>query len=271
MVTQRNQRGRRGLHDLRGGHLFLPRGDLHVAGNDLTTAEELRMRTKTTIVTTLAIAVLAAACGGGPADGSGAAVVENEPSGVAEPEEDAASEEVSADADEARDTGDGDPDDGAEVDKSSSDDDAELGTRDNPLEVGTRIEMGDWTLAVTEVTLDATDAVMAENDFNDPPVEGRQFVMFNVDATYEGDDSGTAWLDFSWAIVGAAGNTFGTGMDDYCGVIPDPLDDTGETFPGGNVGGNVCVSVDSDQVEGGTIRIEESLSFDDTRAFYALN
>ena len=91
--------------------------------------------------------------------------------------------------------------------------------------------MGEWTLAVTEVTLDATDEVMAENQFNDPPVDGRQFVMFNVDAASEGDESGPAWLDFSWAIVGAAGNTFGTGMDDYCGVILDPLDDTGETFP----------------------------------------
>jgi hypothetical protein len=131
--------------------------------------------------------------------------------------------------------------------------------------------MGEWTRAATVVTLDATDEVLAENQFNDPPVDGRQFVMFNVDAAYEGDESGTAWLDFSWAIVGAAGNTFGTGMDDYCGVIPDPLDDTGETFPGGNVSGNVCVSVDADQVEDATIRIEESFSFDDTRAFYALN
>ena len=124
---------------------------------------------------------------------------------------------------------------------------------------------------MTDVLLEATDAVMEENQFNAPPVDGCQFVMFSVDAAYEGDDSGTAWLDFRWAIVGAAGNTFGTGMDDYCGVIPDPLDDTGETFPGGSVSGNVCVSADSDQIEGGTIRIEEMLSFDDTRAFYALN
>ena len=124
---------------------------------------------------------------------------------------------------------------------------------------------------MTEVTLDATEQVMAKNEFNDPPVEGRQFVLFTVDATYEGEESGTAWLDFSWAIVGAAGNTFGTAMDDYCGVIPNSLDDTGETYPGGNVSGNVCVSAESSQVEGATIRIEEALSFDDTRAFYALD
>jgi len=39
-------------------------------------------------------------------------------------------------------------------------------------------------------------------------------------------------------------------LGDYCGVMPDSLDDTGETFPGGGVSGNVCVSVESDQVEG---------------------
>jgi hypothetical protein len=165
----------------------------------------------------------------------------------------------------------GDVGDRAGADVGSSDDDAALGTRDNPLEIGTRIEMGDWTVAVTDVELHATEAVIAENQFNDPPVDGRQFVMFSVDATYEGDDSGQAWIDFSWAIVGGAGNTFGSGMDDYCGVIPDPLDDTGETFPGGEISGNVCISVAADQLEGATIRVEELISFDDTRAFYALD
>ena len=186
-------------------------------------------------------AMILAGCDAGPADGSGANVVEED-----EPTEEEADE---AEADEAE------------------ADEAALGTRDNPLPIGTQIEMGDWTLAVTDVTVDAAEQVMAENQFNDPPEEGHQFVMFNVDATYEGEESGTAWLDFSWAIVGSEGNTF----SDRCGVIPDSLDDTGETFPGGSVSGNVCYSAASDQIEGGTIRIEELISFDDTRAFYALN
>ena len=235
------------------------------------------MRTKpltTTMPMTLGIALLAAACGGGPASGSGANIVEDDP---AEVEATDPADDAEADPDGATE----DTDDGAKETDMSSDateaeatadaDEEALGTRDNPLPVGTRIEMGDWTLAVTEVTLDATEQVMAENEFNDPPVEGRQFVLFEVDAAYGGEESGTAWLDFSWAIVGSAGNTFGTAMEDYCGVIPDSLDNTGETYPGGNVSGNVCVSVASDQVDGATIRIEETFSFDDTRAFYALN
>ena len=235
------------------------------------------MRTKpltTTMPMTLGIALLAAACGGGPASGSGASIVEDDP---AEVEATDPADDAEADPDGATE----DTDDGAKETDRSSDateeeatadaDEEALGTRDNPLPVGTRIEMGDWTLAVTEVTLDAAEQVMAENQFNDPPVEGRQFVLFSVGATYEGEDSGMAFVDFSWAVVGSAGNTFGTAMEDYCGVIPDSLDGTGETYPGGNVSGNVCVSVASDQVDGATIRIEETFSFDDTRAFYALN
>jgi hypothetical protein len=239
-----------------------------------TMRKDSDMRTRNTILTALATALLTAACGGVPASGSGATVVNDDTTAEADGE-------VDQDVDEATDG----VDDGAEEQPASdheddedagtaggpSGDEAALGTRDNPLAIGTRIEMGDWSLAVTDVELDATEAVMAENEFNGPPADGRQFVMFSVDATYEGDDSGTAWLDFSWAIAGAGGNTFGGGMDDYCGVIPDPLNDTGETFPGGEVSGNVCISVDADQIEGATIRVEEALSFDDTRAFYALD
>ncbi|WP_051400090.1 hypothetical protein [Haloechinothrix halophila] len=199
------------------------------------------MRYPTLLVAPAAALALFTGCGTGPASGSGATTVD---------------ENQVAPGDTGQQADDGD---------------AALGTRDNPLTLGTRIEMGDWTLAVTDVTLDATKKVLNENPFNEKPVKGRQFVMFAVKATYQGKESGTAWTDFSWAIVGNKGNTFGgTSMDDHCGVIPKPLDDTGETFPDGKVRGNVCISAPSNQLDGATIRIEETLSFEDTRAFYAL-
>jgi hypothetical protein len=221
----------------------------------------------------LAGAIVLAACGDPSASGSSATIVE--PDAEASAMEDDAGDDAATDVTEE--PADDEP---AGTDEPAATDDGHdnteaaagaLGTRDAPLELGTVIEMGEWTVAVTEVTLDATDAVMAENEFNDPPVEGRQFVLFRVEATYAGDDSGDPWLDFSWAIVGSGGNTFGgASFDDYCGVIPDALDERGETFPGGSVEGNVCVSAASDQLEGGTILVEETFSFEDTRAFYAL-
>jgi hypothetical protein len=188
-------------------------------------------------------------------DGDGATVVD----------EDAAAE--------AEDAPEQEPEEAQAPDEVDDADDLPLGTRSNPLDIGTTIEMGDWQLAVVDVTRDATDQVMAENEFNDPPADGYQFIMFEVDATYVGDDSGDPWLDFSWAIVGSEGNTFGSGgsMDHYCGVFPNPLDEQGETYTDGSVSGNVCISADSAQLEAATIRIEETFSMQDTRAFYALD
>jgi hypothetical protein len=221
----------------------------------------------------LAGAIVLAACGDPSASGSGATIVEPDAE-ASSMEDDAGDDAATAVTEEPADdepAGTDEPDATDDDDEDTGAAAGALGTRDAPLELGTVIEMGEWTVAVTEVTLDATDTVMAENEFNDPPVEGRQFVLFRVEATYAGDDSGDPWLDFSWAIVGSGGNTFGgASFDDYCGVIPDALDERGETFPGGSVEGNVCVSAASDQLEGGTILVEETFSFEDTRAFYAL-
>lgn len=218
-----------------------------------------------------ALALFASACEEQPASGSGANIVEDDDAAAAEaPDEEVEptdDEEPVAAADEP------DAEDDPNTEEGAPDEGGPLGTRDNPLQLGTRIELAGWTLTVTEVTKDATDLVMAENEFNDPAADGRQFVMFHVDASYEGDESGDPWLDFAWAIVGAGGNTYGASGDfeDYCGVIPNALDEQGETYPGGSVEGNVCYSVAADQVDGATIRIEESFSFDDTRAFFALD
>lgn len=204
------------------------------------------MRSTRTMAAMAVSALLAISCGG-PADGSGATVIDDETFATESAEAESAEE----------------PDD--------TGDETALGTRTNPLAVGTTIELGGWELSVTEVTLDATDDVLAHNQFNDEPADGRQFLMFWVEATYEGDESGNPWLDFSWAIVGGGGNTFSSGSDDYCGSIPNSLGDQGETYPGGSVDGNVCIAVASDQIDGATIRVEETFSFDDTRAFFTVN
>lgn len=147
---------------------------------------------------------------------------------------------------------------------------APAGTRSNPVPLGTVVVVGDWELTVESVEPDATERVLAENQFNEGPAEGRQFLMFRIVATYVGDDSGSPW-DLSWAVVGNAGNTFGTAMSDYCGVVPEAFDDNGETFPGGTIAGHHCVSVPSEQIEGATIRVETLFSLTDAdRTFFAL-
>jgi hypothetical protein len=143
-----------------------------------------------------------------------------------------------------------------------------VGTRSNPAPFGSVAKIGDWEVKIVDINKDAADIVTAENMFNDAPAEGRSFVIWSIEATYTGSESGIAWIDLSWKLVGAAGNSFGSGIDDMCGVIPDDLFGKDETFSGGVVAGNVCVSAETSQVEGGTILVEEL--FGGSRTFFAI-
>lgn len=183
--------------------------------------------------------------------------------------------------------GDSDPDgDGANVVEDNGDngtgenanganganggDDA-VGTRGNPVEPGVAFTVGEWVVEFGDVTRDAGDIVAEENQFNDPPADGRQFVMTEVTVTYDGDDSGMPWVDLSFQFYGSEGNTFSTGSDDRCGVIPDSLSDEGEMFPGATASGNVCLSVPSDQLDGGAWIVEDTFTLDADRVFVALS
>jgi hypothetical protein len=94
------------------------------------------------------------------------------------------------------------------------------------------------------VNPDATDVVLAENQFNDPPARGRQFVLVMVDAQLSGDasDSQTFWSEMSLKVLGPKALAFDQSEAD-CGVIEDDLFDAPEVFPGGRIQGNVCWEV----------------------------
>jgi hypothetical protein len=147
---------------------------------------------------------------------------------------------------------------------------AAAGTRENPLAPGVTFAVGDWTVQLGTTNPNADDVVAAENEFNEPPAEGRRFVMVEATVSYTGDDSGTPWIDLSFQFYGSGGNTFGVGLDDYCGVIPDGLEDHGEMFPDASATGNVCASVPADQVDGGAWIVEELLALETDRTFVAL-
>ncbi len=184
-----------------------------------------------TVGAALAVTTLACAIGGNDPDGEGANIVESENGGGGN-------------------GGDG----------------AAPGTRQNPLAPGTAFTVGDWTVDLAPTNVDADEVVLAENMFNDAPPDGERFVMVEVTTTYNGDDSGTPWIDLRFRFMGADGNTHDEGE---CGVIPDPLFDVGEMFPGATASGNVCVSVPVDQIEGGAWIVEATFSFDSDRTFVA--
>lgn len=232
-----------------------------------------RHKILTGVLAVIALFVVVGLFSGGDDDDI-ASVAEESPG---EPAEGTGEDEGAGTEDEEQDAADaGQDDDGAEDEEQdpAADDDAasdQQGTRDNPYPAGTAVEIGDYTVTLAETTTDAWEQIEAENQFNDPPADGRQFVMVPVTAAFDGEDTGWATMDLSIAFVGSGGNTFNFGSDDYCGVVPDSLSDQGEMYAGGSAEGNVCVSVDADQIEGGVWRVEETLSFNGDHAFIDLS
>ncbi|MCZ7533807.1 MAG: DUF4352 domain-containing protein [Acidimicrobiia bacterium] len=144
------------------------------------------------------------------------------------------------------------------------------GTMQEPIPVGEVVQVGDWRIRVSGVTADGTEMVLARNQFNDPPSEGRQFFVVHLEATYTGSESADFWIDVSLKVVGPS-NVAYESFGDSCGVIPDAIDDSGEVFPGGSIAGNVCWSVTEQDAQGLVLLAEESFSLSDTRAYLSLD
>ncbi len=144
---------------------------------------------------------------------------------------------------------------------------AKVGTQQNPIHVGQEAQVGDWRIEVLGATLNATQAVLAENMFNDPPAPGSQYVLVNLRATYTGQSSDTFWIGTSCKFVGSRGNTFSWGG----AVAPNSILNYGEMFPGASAAGNLLYEVPSDQVYGGLLMAEDWPDFNHaTRTFFAI-
>lgn len=150
--------------------------------------------------------------------------------------------------------------------KATGEEEPAFGTRQNPVPLGTAVKVGsDWNITVLEVVPDAWSIIEEENMFNEPPEEGNQYVMVKIRFEYAGNDSGTPWTDLTQKYVASDGNSYSQGG---AGVIPNDYFEIGEQFPGASAEGNICFVVPSDTLAGGTIIIEESFSFTETRVFF---
>lgn len=121
-----------------------------------------------------------------------------------------------------------------------------------PLTAGTVVATGSWQVGFSNVVPDATDAVIAENEFNTPPPEGHQYFMFQVDATFEGEGSRFAWDDLVFGVY--FDNALHT---EYCGIVPNDLLSAPEVYANGAASGNVCVIVPTAGVEKAVLSVEE--------------
>lgn len=108
--------------------------------------------------------------------------------------------------------------------------------RTAPIAVGTPTDIGGgWQLTVSAGAHDITDAVSAENQFNDPPPDGQRYYGVDVTFNYNGVESTNVYS----VTTKAVGNS-NVALNSDCGVIPNGLDNSADILTGGTVAGTIC-------------------------------
>jgi hypothetical protein len=131
------------------------------------------------------------------------------------------------------------------------------GTRTSPYSVGQTFKNGDWYLRFGSTDTDAWPEVQAENMFNEAPATGYRYVMAPIWVKKAGTNAERPWLSIEIEFLGKSGRIY----NDWCGVIPQDLDDVGDLYPGASATGNYCVAVPATEVSGGRWRVKAD--FDD--------
>ena len=167
-----------------------------------------------------------------------------------------------------------DPDnDGGDLDDEPGD--GSETSRSAPAPVGTPVEVSGWMITVNSADLDATEAILEEDEFIDPPEDGDVFVLINITATYSGDgenDSSSLFSAVTWGAVGKSAVAYDE-FNDTCTFfgLPDELDSSVEVFEGGTIEGNICFSVTEDDADSLLIYADESFGFSsDGREWFSL-
>lgn len=121
---------------------------------------------------------------------------------------------------------------------------------------------------------DISDAILAENRFNEPPPDGVTYAGFSVDMSLvrARKQPLSAGFNLHWEIIGGStdavydATTIET-ESSGCGVVPDKFDDFAEVFLGGSVHGTVCIPIPTEDVDHSDTRV--SLNFGEHRIDFA--
>jgi hypothetical protein len=143
-------------------------------------------------------------------------------------------------------------------------------TREDPAPFGTPVMVGDWSVRVSRVQLNADSIVLAANQFNDPPPDGFQFVMALLDATYLGPKTGDLKWDADFKVVGLSNRAFDQG-DPGCGVVPRDIYSVPEAYPGGRITANVCWAVPKSDIRSLVMFSDTLVGQSQGRKFFALS
>lgn len=144
------------------------------------------------------------------------------------------------------------------------------GSREAPLPIDTSADIGaGWVVSVLEVNPNATELILAENQFNTPPEPGQQFFMITISATYDGPEASSELpVGNAFQVVGDLSVTYYS-FDPGCGVTPNEFPRT-EVFQGGSIWGTICFAINSADADSLVMFTEDFLNQSDVRVWFAL-
>ena len=145
----------------------------------------------------------------------------------------------------------------------SPDPNSELGSRNNPIPLGKTAKVNDWELQIVTVNEDAFEVVSEQDPYATAPLSNEKFVLLEVRAVYQGNDSGDPNTDLRVKIIGSGGNSFSK----VCSYTTETFLNNGETFPGATIRGNLCFVVEVNQIQGSTVSIQGDFSTEDRKFF----
>lgn len=133
------------------------------------------------------------------------------------------------------------------------------------LALGEAATVGEYSVNVSAVDLDAGAEIAKANEFNEK-AEG-QYVLVDLSVVYNGDEEGDAWLDLNPELVGSDASIYSTGS---ATVIPaKPGMDLPTLANGGKGSYQVVFDVPAEAVEDAKIRVSETISFSDESVLWA--
>ena len=125
------------------------------------------------------------------------------------------------------------------------------------LPLGTAAEIGEYSVTVSNVQLNATDEVLSVNPANQPP--SGQYVLVTLNVVYNGAQEGDPWLDLSTNFVGSDNRQYD---ESSCIAV---LESGGVAVPtlenGGKANYQVCMDVPAAALPGERVLVEETLAF----------
>lgn len=118
-----------------------------------------------------------------------------------------------------------------------------FGSREDPLAIGETISTDDFDVIINSIDLDATEQVLAADEYNEPPAEGETYAIVNLTVTYTGEDSATdgmVGIDYVSAdgVVKDDSYAYAWGIEPEFGMA--------ELFTGGSATSNLVLMLPAD-------------------------